>query len=310
MIFVLDDSIRNADVKAKSVLAKLVIAIIEKKHYIKVPFQIWQWMETEVLTTEFIGNIDIELIQKNAVFRDITRVMDTYLSQISVGFGQGYVEPSYAMSLVNAPSYVVVENESYDWPVLRKWIELMKNDREFKSINSLVEKKKCIGELRPYNAGSSGQIINTLTKRKAEFNGLAAYKIMAVYDSDKDSKGAELSPEKKKIQDFSTQNRLSYHILYKREIENYFDLECYKKAQLADAHLNYTLSVQEWDFEDVETYINNNSRKHYNKHDLPLLSNYIDKQKLINITAHHLVEHNGTNINEIQSLILKFAKLV
>ncbi len=310
MIFVLNDSIKDADVKAKRVLAKLIVTIVEKKHYMKVPFQVWQWIEAEVLTTQFLGAIDIELIQKNTEFRDVTGVMATYLSKINVGFGQDSVEPSRAMLLVNKPSYVVVENESNDWPVLRKWIELLKNDREFKSINTLIEKKKCAEELKPYHAGGCGEIIKTISNRMTVFGDLSNYKVMAVYDSDKESKDADLKKEKKNIKDFSIQNQLCYHILYKRELENYFDIECYKMAQLADENLEYPLPVQSWDFEDVETFIRNHSKKHYEKRNLPILSNYIDKQKLINITAHHLVGHNGKNINEIQSLILKFAKLV
>lgn len=310
MIFVFDESLVNIDVKAKGVLAKLIVAIVEKQHYLKVAPEIWQWMEGEVLTTQFLGKIDIELIRKNSAFRDITGAMAANLSQINVGCGQGCVEPCRAILLVNKPSYVVVENEANDWPVLRRWIELMKNDRTFKSINMLVEKKKCTGDIRPYNAGSAGQIINTLSERMVEFGDLSGCKVMAVYDSDKETADAELSNEKKKIQAFSTENQLMNHMLYKREMENYFSLECYCRAQLADDGLVYSLPIQSWDFEDVEKYIKDNSTRHYKKQNLPALSNYINKQELMDITAHHSLIHNGMNISEIQSLILKFAKLV
>ena len=309
MIFVFDESLKDIDIKAKGVLAKLIVAIVEKRHYVKSSFQVWQWVEKEVLTTQFLGVIDIELIRKNSEFRDIPGVMVTNLSQINVGGGQECVEPCRAIFLANKPSYVVVENEANDWPVLRKWIELMKNDRIFKSINMLVEKKKCEGELRPYNAGSAGQIINTLSERMAEFDELSGYKVMSVYDSDKETESAELSNEKKKIQSFSIENQLMNHILYKREMENYFSLKCYSIARLADDGLVYP-SVQSWDFEDVEKYIKDNSKRHYKKQNLPELSNYIDKQELMDITAHHQLMYNGMRISEIQSLILKFAKLV
>ena len=310
MIFVLDESLKNIDKEGKGVLAKLIAAIAERKHYMKVSSQVWQWIDEEILTTRFLGSMDIELIRKNNEFRDITKTMSDYLSQIYVGCKQGCIEPCRAILLVEKPSYVVVENEANDWPVLRKWIELMKNERTFRSINMLVEKKKCAGELRPYNAGSCGQIINILLERMAEFGELSSYKVMAVYDSDKELENAELSNEKKKIQSFTTEKRMMDHRLYKREMENYFELECYKKARLADDDLIYALPVQSWDFEDVEKYIRDNSTRHYKKQNLPILSNYIDKRKLMNITAHHSLLHNGMNISEIQLLILKFAKLV
>lgn len=310
MIFVLDESLETIDIRANGILAKLIVGIVEKKHYVKASFRVWQWVEEEVLNSQFLGVVDIELIRKNSEFRDVTGVMVANLSQINVGYGQGCIEPCRAILLVNKPSYVVVENEANDWPVLRKWIELMKNDRTFKSVNMLVEKKKCDGELRPYNAGSGGQIINTLTRRVAEFHELSGYKVMSVYDSDKETVGAELSNEKKKIQDFSNENQLMNHILYKREMENYFSLKCYIEARMADEGLVYP-SAQSWDYEDVENYIKDSSiKQHYKKRDLPELSNYINKPDLMEITAHHQLTHNGVNISEIQLLILKFAKLV
>lgn len=142
MIFVFDDSLTAIDRDEKVALAKLIVAIVEKKHYVKVVFSLWQWVEREVLIGDFLGTIDIELIRKNKEFRDITGIMTNYLTQINVGYGQDFIQPSLAKVLVDKPSYVVVENEANDWLVLRKWIELMKNDRAFKSINILVEKKK------------------------------------------------------------------------------------------------------------------------------------------------------------------------
>lgn len=311
MIFVFDDSLTAIDRDEKVALAKLLVAIIEKKHYVKVVSLMWQWVEKEVLIGSFLGTMDIELIRKNKEFRDITEFMTNYLSQVNVGCGQGFIKPSLAKELVDKPSYVVVENEANDWPVLRKWIELMKNDRAFKSINILVEKKKQDRLIRPYNAGSAGQIINTLRGRMADFGTLSCYKVMAVYDSDKRSVNEDLSKEKKKIQDFSKEEGLMHHRLYKREMENYFSLDCYIKANFADGDLTYPESEQDWDFEDVEKYIKISSKgKSYDKKGLSLLCNYIDKETLMRRTAHHPLAYNGKSINEIQLIILKFAKLI
>lgn len=310
MVFVLDESLERLDERAKGALAKLLVAIVEKLHYVKSTPEVWQWIESEVLTTQFLGLMDINLIRKNNEFRDVKGMMLRHLSQIRVGCGEGCIDPGRAIGLVDKPSYVVVENEANDWPVLRHWIELMKNERAFKSINSLVEKKKTAGDIRPYNAGSGGQIINTLSGRVAEFAEWGKYKVMAVYDSDKESEDAQLGNEKKKIQEYASRNELMNHVLFKREMENYFSLECYRKARLADNELVYPYSVQSWDFEDVENYIRRNSTKHYRKQDLPKLNNYIDKHELKSITEHHTLVHDGMRISEVQSLILKFARLV
>lgn len=309
MIFTLDSSLKQSDNKGKYQLAQFISHIVKDGHYVKDRPTTWQWIENNVLTGNYLSQYDIELIKKNQEFRDIPMILDRYLSNVIIGYSVGMITPQAAIPLVSMPSYVVVENENNDWPVLRKWIELLKNDKRFKTINRLVEKKKDERALRPYNAGSSGQIINTLEQRMAEFGTLSKYKVMALYDSDKSDVGAEPSNEKKKISEYIKNNALTGHVLYKREMENYFPLECYITARLADEGLCYP-NGQDWDFEDVQNYIKLNSTRKYEKKDLPTLVNYINKELLEGRIVHHPVNHQGISMTEIQNIILKFVQIV
>ena len=309
MILTLDSSLKQADDKTKYQLAQLIVCIVKNGHYVKDHPATWQWIESCVLKDNFLSKYDIELIKKNQEFRDCPMIFDRYLSQVVVGYSVGMITPLEAMNLVSMPSYIVVENDNNDWPVLRKWIELLKNDRNFKTINRLVEKKKNEKVLRPYNAGSSGQIINTLNQRMTDFGTLSKYKVMALYDSDKTTIHAELSNEKKRISEHIINCELIGHVLYKREMENYFPLDCYIAACLADEGLSYP-SGSDWDFIDVEKFIKSKSKRKYEKKDLPTLVDYISKEFLEERVYHHPVNHQGIVITEIQNIILKFAKIV
>ena len=142
MIFTLDSSLEQSDDKGKNQLAQFISHIVKNGHYVKDRPTTWQWIENKVLIVNYLSLCDIELIKKNQEFRDIPMILNRYLSHVIVGYSVGMITPQEAIPLVSMPSYVVVENENNDWPVLRKWIELLKNDRGFKTINRLVEKKK------------------------------------------------------------------------------------------------------------------------------------------------------------------------
>lgn len=311
MILIFNESLKDIDDDAKMGLAKLVLGIMDNKHYLQVSSSMWDWLEKNILINQYLGREDIEKIRTNTQFRDVPNSMKKYLSQINIGYGQEDVEPSKASLLITNPSYIVVENGFNDWHVLRKWIELMKNDHTFKSINTLVEQKKSMKAIQASNAGSAGQIINSLLAKMDIFKELTRYKVISVCDSDRDACDAKLSKEKVKIQEFSNENSLINHILYKREIENYFDLKYYQKAGFADEDLSYDNSTYGWDFEDVEKYIKNESKsKFYQKKNLRTLCEYINRKGLIKIVEHHPVKYEGFQINEIQSLILKIAKVI
>lgn len=311
MIFVLDNTLQDCGDDAKYQLARLIFGVVRNGHYVDSNPIIWGWIKDNILVEDFLARYEIELIGKNKNFRDPSSMLKNFLSKILIGYEAGMITPHEAQRLIDEPSYIVVENENNDWPVVRNWIDLLKNDKTFKTINSLVENKKNRKHVRPYNAGSSGQIVNILTQRQQLFGrSLAQFKVMALYDSDKKAYEEDFSNEKKKIADCIDEYGLVGHILYKREMENYFPLECYKRAGLIDDTITYSSNVG-WDFEDIETFIKNSgSKKKYEKSKLPTLAQYINREELIDVVKHHPVGYLEYTVNEIQLVILKIAKMI
>lgn len=160
MIFKFDDSIQIISGKAVKDTADLILHISGQNHHISCDADLWQWLELKFMKSyEYLSKWDLQSIRSNRSLRDITAEKRKYLSTVVVGYGDGMFTPPEAMELVRKPSLVIVENEANDWAVVRKWIDLLKKDRQYGNINTIVCQRKDSGYLRPYNAGSSGRLL-------------------------------------------------------------------------------------------------------------------------------------------------------
>lgn len=212
--------------------------------------------------------------------------------------------PAEADKLVSQPSLVIVENEQNDWAVIRKWIDLLKNDRTYKDVNTIVCKRKDANDFRAYNAGSSGQIANSIAQRHAIYGSTIPYKVTTLIDSDKRDADDDFKDEK--IIQAMEEAGIEGHILHKREMENYFTEANYRAAGIIAPGVPVPVYTdEEWDFIDIE----NASFTNYKKKQLPTLVQYLDKPSLLSRVDVRKVTYNGEVINEIQMIILKFAKL-
>lgn len=306
MIFKIDSSIKNATGKSAKELADLILHISNAQHNISCEPELWKWINEHLLINDYLSNWDIQLINGNKQLRDITHTKSRYLSTVTVGMDAGMFTPAEADRLVSNPSLVIVENEQNDWAVIRTWIDLLKNDRTYKDVNTIVCKRKDANNLRAYNAGTSGQIINSITQRQVIYGSATPYKVTVLIDSDKHNIDDDFSNEKKKIIQAMADAGIEGHILHKREMENYFTETNYRAAgiiALSETVPEYT--DEEWDFIDIEKAPFTN----YKKRQLPTVAQYLDKPSLISRVDVSKVTYNGEVMNEIQMIILKFAKL-
>lgn len=307
MIFKIDSSLNNVKGKSAKELADLILHISNAQHNISCNPDMWKWVNEHLLVNEYLSNWDVQLIKSNKQLRDITYVKSRYLSTVTIGLQAGMFTPAEADKLISHPSLVIVENEQNDWAVIRTWIDLLKNDRNYKDVNTIVCKRKDANEFRAYNAGSSGQIVNTVTQRQTIYGRKATpYKVTILIDSDKCDAVADFSNEKKKIIQAMAKAGIEGHILHKREMENYFTEANYRAAGIivpSKAVPVYT--DEEWDFIDIE----NASFTNYKKKQLPMVAQYLDKLSLLSRVDVRKVTYNGEIMNEIQMIILKFAKL-
>lgn len=306
MIFKIDSSIKNATGKSAKELADLILHISNAQHNIACDPDMWKWMTEHLLINEYLSNWDILLVNSNKQLRDITHAKSRYLSTVTIGNEAGMFSPTEADTLVSQPSLVIVENEQNDWAVIRTWIDLLKNDRTYKDVNTIVCKRKDANDFRAYNAGTSGQIINSIAQRLAIYGSATPYKVTTLIDSDKGNAAADFSNEKKKIIQAMEDAGIEGHILHKREMENYFTEANYRAAGIiAPGESVPVYTDEEWDFIDIE----NASFTNYKKRQLPTVAKYLDKPSLLSRVDVRKVTYNGEVMNEIQMIILKFAKL-
>ena len=304
MIFKIDSSLKNAEGKSAKELADLILHISNAQHNIVCEPDMWKWMTEHLLINEYLSNWDIQLINGNKQLRDITHAKSRYLSTVTIGMEAGMFSPAEADKLVSQPSLVIVENEQNDWKVIQKWIDLLKNDRTYKDVNTIVCKRKDANDFRAYNAGSSGQIANSIAQRQAIYGSTIPYKVTTLIDSDKRDADDDFKDEK--IIKAMEEAGIEGHILHKREMENYFTEANYRAAGIIAPGVPVPVFTdEEWDFIDIE----NASFTNYKKKQLPTLVQYLDKPSLLSRVDVRKVTYNGEVINEIQMIILKFAKL-
>ena len=304
MIFKIDSSLKNAEGKSAKELADLILHISNAQHNIVCEPDMWKWMTEHLLINEYLSNWDIQLINGNKQLRDITHAKSRYLSTVTIGMEAGMFSPAEADKLVSQPSLVIVENEQNDWAVIQKWIDLLKNDRTYKDVNTIVCKRKDAKDFRAYNAGSSGQIANSIAQRQAIYGSTIPYKVTTLIDSDKRDADDDFKDEK--IIKAMEEAGIEGHILHKREMENYFTEANYRAAGIIAPGVPVPVFTdEEWDFIDIE----NASFTNYKKKQLPTLVQYLDKPSLLSRVDVRKVTYNGEVINEIQMIILKFAKL-
>ena len=304
MIFKIDSSLKNAEGKSAKELADLILHISNAQHNIVCEPDMWKWMTEHLLINEYLSNWDIQLINGNKQLRDITHAKSRYLSTVTIGMEAGMFSPAEADKLVSQPSLVIVENEQNDWEVIRKWIDLLKNDRTYKDVNTIVCKRKDANDFRAYNAGSSGQIANSIAQRHTIYGSTIPYKVTTLIDSDKGDADDDFKDEK--IIKAMEEAGIEGHILHKREMENYFTEANYRAAGIIAPGVPVPVYTdEEWDFIDIE----NASFTNYKKKQLPTLVQYLDKPSLLSRVDVRKVTYNDEVMNEIQMIILKFAKL-
>lgn len=306
MIFKIDSSLKNVAGKSAKELADLILHISNAQHNISCEPDLWKWVNEHLFVNEYLSNWDIQLIIGNKQLRDITHAQSRYLSTVTVGTAAGMFNLAEADKLVNQPSLVIVENEQNDWAVIRTWIDLLKNDRTYKDVNTIVCKRKDADDFRAYNAGTSGQIVNSIAQRQVIYGSATPYKVTTLIDSDKCNAAADLSNEKKKIIQAMQAAGIEGHILHKREMENYFTEANYRAAGIiAPGETIPAYTDEVWDFIDIE----NAPFTNYKKKQLPVVAQYLDKPSLLSRVDVRKVTYNGEVMNEIQMIILKFAKL-
>lgn len=121
--------------------------------------------------------------------------------------------PKEVVDYIQEPLCVLLENDLYDGRFIRCLIHNFGSDR----VKRALEQNK----IRMGNSGGCGNTKNTLTERLRGFCYKTKFlRVCIVWDGDHEYPGKKVTKYDKDIEDLDTMG-IRYHILYKREMENY-----------------------------------------------------------------------------------------
>ncbi len=311
MIFHLDSSV--VDKTYAHDLASYLKLIHEKRHKIDYDSpSVWDFIEQEVLSTAYLGKVDIDLIKENKELREVNKTDRDYFRTVIIGTKPGMTDLATLGIILKTNSCVVLENSHHDWWPIKIWIDFVKNDREFKEINQKVSEAIALKWIYPEHAGGGdGTIKNKILDiEQSTYSSATKLKVTTIFDSDKVS--ATIPSQKNKgLKEFLMNNGFEYHEWERREIENYIPLRIYKNCNLCQrnqAEPDTTPVV--WNYTDIGKHPYFNGK--YTKDKLPMLAQNIDKSSVKESFASKTFPNKVDNhlVSELQYVIFLLAKYI
>lgn len=298
MIFKIDKTIMGLEASDLLVFAEALQKASENLHFLDVDYQVQLWIEDTILKSDlYLGKLVVQLILSNEELWSPSSMNKKYLRTVTIGCNEGMLSVSEMKVMVEEPSAVVLENGKYDWSVISKWIRLYRKDHSLGSVNAYVNRAVGLNLIRSRNAGGADGILNKIDVLMPEYKGTCCFKVLSIFDSDKIS-STDIEDHKKTIKARLMDLGIEYHELCKREIENYFPLETYRRAGFVVAGGDIpNLSDEEWDYLDVY----NSKFLSIEKKDVVTLADEITKHELLSRVT------NVGGMDEIQEIILKLA---
>ena len=222
-------------------------------------------------------------------------------------------------TMVDNPARILVENVTYESDVYKNMIGTYAHDRKFGAVFSHLNRAKHNQWILfvPSNSGFGGfQGVLDYTNR-TDYKDVARYKICTIMDRDTDS-ATDYDNKKNGLfrlfcnktsaditeSDIYTLNMPNYvwHMWYKRAIENYFPNEQFEAR-------GYDTSQFPADQAQRDYFkIDGNSSQRYSKDKLPTLTQGMSRDKYERGLKHFNVD--GTDMSELQLLLLKFVKII
>lgn len=265
----------------------------------------------------------------------ITSIHKQHLRSIVIGLDvdNKEIHPIDACKILTERSKVIVENGINDWKFIKgicqKYSESkIKRRSVYQILNQAIQNENIESD----NSGGIGEITK-ITQRwidSERYKNIFKYKLMAIFDSDKKSP-TDVTPHKKKIEYFKSKiitsiqdsdyeyeitDLLTWHILYKRKIENYIPLNilCNSITSITQAQRSDLESKSNDDLDFIE-YNQDNIRISESKikEQFPQIFltsfSYRDIEKRCEHHKTFLLEANES-VSEIEQILLKMVKII
>ena len=220
--------------------------------------------------------------------------------------------------LIQLPGKVVVENGPYEWPVYERIIEAYKHDRHFKNLFVLLGNAVKGGRLVSLHGGGCSTFPALIDqKEKGEYRHVSRWKLVALFDRDTDDSSSFDSQKNGLFRFFLgkdhasvcegdiytlSQRGYTWHMWYKRAIENYFSDEQYV-AQGIDTS-RFPMEAEKRDYFKIDA----GSATGYGKNKLPLLAEGMGRAGFERGLKQFDI--GGQKISEMQLFLLKLVKVV
>ncbi|HCY41237.1 MAG TPA: hypothetical protein DHV48_07775 [Prolixibacteraceae bacterium] len=261
----------------------------------------------------------------------ITQMHTCYLTSITIGLKDNMINPIDASVFLMERSKVIVENSTNDWKFIKGIAEKYRNHKKRKSIYSILFDAIENDLIEPEHAGGKGEINKRIRGLIVRFGENYKLKLGTVFDSDRNSKDDKCSDVQRLLIEELTHAKIVepfvsftykngdlvvWHMLYKREIENYLPIQVLGKeikmegdfyerfAKKTIEELDYCKFADE--FKGIDT-----------KNEFPelFLKTYWRKDELERRCDHHRCKielPNGTleEVSEIEVLLLNISKIV
>ena len=312
MIFRIDKSIMTQGQSVILDFARALSVAADNQHAVLLPIRVWEWVEKEILQTDvYLGKLVREQLMSSLELWKPTKMLLTHETTVDIGYVGDMLTVEDMLRLMQEPSWIVLENGRYDGIVIEKWIRLYRNEKGLGTINAEVYRAMAQSRLRVYNSGGGNMSIANAIDTLMKVTGrLYPYRITTIFDSDKCS-ATDPTDHNRKLKEYLESNRIKGHELRKREIENYFSVNTYKRAGfLKDEQVARAMTAEEWDFHDIgksriiRKTDNTGKETAIEKKDVETLSRLLTKEDL---KERVLIP---TGYDEIQSIILQLAKFI
>lgn len=281
-------------------------------------------------TEKLLGSFEIKIGEAFAMATYNTSLHNKYLTRIIVGTAEGEVHPKEAFKIVNYEAILIVENGANDGNFIHGLAKNYSMFSERKSIYQLVEDAFKKVRIICSNGGGVGGLPAQIDSHLKKYRAIASYKFFVLFDSDR-SASTEINRKHRKLLEvlknrkfdiddatewvFQKGDLYLWHMLYKREMENYVPLpilfEQYSEIPVAQKKVIEGFSKEQEDFFKFGPILSGEY-----KTDIPLLfSKEGIAEQLEEKCKHHFVKIELPNdtlkdVTEIEKILLMIARII
>lgn len=240
--------VKDTDIQRN--IARILISLVKTNHFLDISnidaifFNDSRFVFNEnEIASKFLSKVDISELEDfvNSIILKssyLTQLHKNHLTQIKIGMENGEITPNNAQRILEERSKVIVENGINDWKFIKGVCKKYVSHKQRGSIYNLISHAIHKDELESDHSGGIGEIVKIAKNWiESRYKEIFQYKLIAIFDSDRDSSITFKHEEKVaffKIKErnliqlndyvYGDDDMMYWHIWYKRGLENYLPL--------------------------------------------------------------------------------------